>query len=63
MADTPINPSSVVTNGAEVTASNPLPISLVASPGAGTSLTLNPRTFVVDGVIVSVTNPMPLTIV
>ncbi len=63
MSDTPINPSSLVANGALVSAANPLPVTSVAAGTPATALEINPRTFVVDGALVSVSNPIPLTIV
>lgn len=63
MPDTPVNPKSLVTNGALVSTSNPLPATSVAAAAPGTAITLNPTTFVVNGEIVSASNPLPIILV
>jgi len=63
MPDITINPSALVTNGALVSESNPLPATSVATGPAGTDITINPRTWVVNGAIVSVSNPLPISLV
>jgi hypothetical protein len=60
MADTPINPSSLVTNGATVGTTNPLPCVRMPAGTPADDATINPTTFVVNGAIVSATNPLPI---
>lgn len=62
MADIPISPSSLVTAGAEVSDSNPLPCVQAPAATPATPETISPRTFVVNGAIVSATNPLPITL-
>ncbi len=63
MTDVPINPSSLVTNGATVGPSNPLPCTSASSPGsAGTDVPINPRTLVVNGGMVTALNPLVINL-
>lgn len=63
MADVPISPKALVTNGELVSATNPLPCVQAASGTPATDVAISPTTFVVDGEIVSATNPLPITLV
>lgn len=64
MADVTLNPRTPVVNGADVTAANPVPITVtLVAPPADTGAVINPVVWVVDGVIVSTSNPLPLTVV
>lgn len=60
MADTPINPSSLVTAAAIVNTTNPLPCVQMPAGTPATAITINPTTFVSNGEIVSATNPLPI---
>ena len=62
MADTPINPSSLVTDDAIVSETNPLPCVPVGAGAAATGVAINPTSFVVNDAVVSATNPLPITL-
>lgn len=65
MAD-PINPSSLVYNGASVTSANPIPCSNAgsgASHGPDATILLNPRSLIVSGAPVTSANPLPIILV
>jgi len=63
MPETAISPSELVTSGAVVSASNPLPVTLVLVPPAPVAAeAVSPRVFVVNGELVSPTNPLPVYI-
>lgn len=63
MADIPINPSVPVTNGADVTDSNPLPCTIGTAAAPASDIAINPRIWTVNGSIVSATNPLPIVLV
>ncbi len=63
MPDIVINPSTIIVNGAEVSEANPLPVTSLGAPPAGTSILINPRTLVVNGALVSPSNPLPIIVV
>jgi hypothetical protein len=55
MADTPINPTTPVTNGAIVTAANPLPVTVVGGTG------VNQRLFSISGADMTLTTDQAFT--
>ncbi len=61
MTDTVLNPQTIVVNDAEVSVSNPMPMTTTGTLGA--NITLSPRTWIVNGVEVSAANPLPVTVV
>jgi hypothetical protein len=63
MTDIPVNPQALVTNGALVNSSNPLPCRAYSTPASKPDVTLNPVTFVVNGAIVTTANPLPIKLV
>lgn len=62
MADIPVNPKALVTNGALVSTANPLPCASATAAAPATDVALSLTTFVVNGDIVSATNPLPITL-
>ena len=63
MTDIPVNPQTLVTNGAPVSDANPLPCTQIADLApATTDVTLGPVTWVVNGAIVSDSNPLPISL-
>lgn len=56
------NPSSLVTNGAIVSDTNPLPVTSSTGTTATTNIATNPRGLIVNGQPVSDSNPLPITL-
>lgn len=62
MADTPVSPKALVTNGDLVSTTNPLPCMSASAGTPATDVAVSPVTWVVNGEIVSTSNPLPITL-